>query len=115
MGEPEPRDQGEAQEERDKPAGLVGDHAGQIPTGLRPPEHVDQRKGRQADGDGNGRVSTGHKPVEPAFSTHPAGLGARRAYTFTPPPLTAVITKGTTRNTPSFMHTSSSSPRDREQ
>ncbi|WP_346274045.1 hypothetical protein [Pseudonocardia sp.] len=37
MGEPEPRDQDEAQEERAEPAGLVGEHAGQIPAGVRPP------------------------------------------------------------------------------
>src|SRR3954463_2620845 len=81
MGEPEPRYKGEAQEERDKPAGLVGKHAGQIPAGLRPPEHVDQRKDQQRDGDGNDRVEKGDEPVEPAFSTHPGrlGTGARPA------------------------------------
>src|SRR4051795_13139078 len=115
MGEPEPRDQGEAQEERDKPAGLVGKHAGQIPAGLRPPEHVDQRKDQQRDGDGNDRVEKGDEPVEPAFSTHPRRLGTRRGHAFTTPPLIAVITKGTTTNTPSSMRTTSSSPRRREQ
>src|SRR3954449_2779324 len=81
MGEPEPRDQDEAQEERGKPVGLVGEHAGQIPAGLRPPEHVDQRKDQQRDGDGNDRVEKGDEPVEPAFSTHPGrlGTGARPA------------------------------------
>src|SRR3954452_9675613 len=110
MGEPEPRDKGEAQEERDKPAGLVGEHAGQIPAGLRPPEDVDQWKDQQRDGDGNDRVEKGDEPVEPAFSTHPRRLGTRRGHAFTTPPLIAVITKGTTTNTPSSMHTTSSSP-----